>query len=71
MSIHRFKNDPSQLTVRWSCNCATCGKKLAKGAQAYYWPSSKKMYCLPCGESDFRQFEASAQDEEIYNSTYY
>ena len=66
----RYNNDPSELLVKWSCNCATCGTKLPKGARAYYWPSSKKMYCLTCGEPDFRHFLEEVADEEMLTFRY-
>ncbi len=66
----RFNNDPSELLVKWACNCATCGAKLQKGARAYYWPSDKKMYCLTCGEPDFRRFLEEVADEEMLTFRY-
>jgi hypothetical protein len=66
----QFNNDPRQLQVKWACNCSTCGAKLPKGVNAYYWPSSRKMYCLSCGDADFRQFLSSVEDEENYNHSY-
>jgi len=66
----RYKNDPYPLKVKFNCNCATCGCKLPKGTNAYYWPSSRKVYCLSCGDKDYREFLSSAADEEWYQNQY-
>ena len=66
----RYKNDPYPLKVKFNSTCTTCGCKLSKGANAYYWPSSRKVYCLACGEEDYRRFLESAMDEESYNNQY-
>ena len=68
--MKRYANDPFQLRVKFTGTCATCGKKLPKGVNAYYWPSSRKLYCLACGENDYSQFLQSAADEEWYQSQY-
>lgn len=66
----RYKNDPYPLKVKFNSTCATCGCMLPKGANVYYWPSSRKVYCLACGEEDYRSFRESAVDEELYNNQY-
>ena len=66
----RYNNDPSELLVKWPCRCAECETNLPKGARAYYWPSSKKMYCLKCGEPDFRRFLETVADEEMLTSSW-
>lgn len=65
-----YKNDPRMIQVRFNSTCGTCGCKLPKNSNAYYWPSSKKCYCPKCGEADYRQFQASAQDEDSYNHNF-
>lgn len=66
----RYKNDPYPLKVKFNSTCATCGCKLPKGVNAYYWPSSRKVYCLACGEKDYCSFLESAVDEELFNNQY-
>jgi len=66
----RFKNDPFLLKTRFESKCSSCNCSLPKGTKAYYWPSSRKVYCLSCGDADYRAFLQSAQDEEFYNSQY-
>lgn len=68
--MSRYKNDPYPLTVKYAGECATCGCRLPRGVNAYYWPSSRKVYCLSCGEVDYRSFLESAQDEDLYNMQY-
>jgi len=63
----RYNNDQSELVVKWQYNCSTCGVKLPKDVNAYYLPNSKKMYCLSCGDEDFRQFHSTVADEDKYN----
>jgi hypothetical protein len=65
-----YKNDPRKISVRYFCRCAICMTPLNKGAQAFYYPATKAMYCLPCGEKDYNDFISSAIDEEFYQSQY-
>jgi len=64
--MKKYFNDPRSLTVRYSCKCAECGSTLKKGTSAYYWPSDGKLYCLSCGESEYRQFLSAATDEDVH-----
>ncbi len=34
-----------------------------------YWPSSRKVFCLSCGDADYRTFLESASDEEFYQQS--
>ena len=68
--MKRYKNDPYPVTVRFNSRCSTCGCELRKGVSAYYWPSSRKVYCPSCGEQYYRRFLESAQDEEFLNSQF-
>lgn len=67
MIMIHYKNDPRPITVRFSCNCKQCGKKLAKGSEAFYWPASREVLCPTCGEPEYRQFQSAAADEDFYN----
>ena len=63
-----YKNDPLVITARFG-KCANCFKNV-QGSQVYYFPATRSVYCLDCGESDYHYFLASKQDEELYNSQY-
>ncbi|HZL09367.1 MAG TPA: hypothetical protein VFC65_05170 [Prolixibacteraceae bacterium] len=64
-----YKNDPRQITAKFSSTCSKCGCILKKGTSIYYWPSDRKVFCLNCGEAPFKQFLSSAADEEVYAGT--
>jgi endogenous inhibitor of DNA gyrase (YacG/DUF329 family) len=68
--MKHFENDPRVIRTRFNSTCATCRTKIQKGAEAYYYPSSRQVFCLKCGEADYSQFLQSAQDEEFYQSQY-
>ena len=63
----RYANDPRQITAKFTSSCTTCNSTVKKGEQLYYWPSSRKVYCLKCGENDYRRFLSDAADEDVYN----
>ena len=65
--MKKYFNDPRPITVRYQGSCAECGKTLKRGSEAYYWPSDGKIYCIFCGESEYRQFLSAAADEAVYN----
>ena len=65
--MKKYFNDPRPITVRYPAACAECNAKLKKGSSAYYWPSDGKIYCISCGESEYRQFLSAAADEAVYN----
>ena len=67
--MKKYFNDPRPLTVRYNGKCVECGTTLKKGTPAYYWPSDGKLYCLSCGESEYRQFLSAAADEAVYLGT--
>jgi hypothetical protein len=55
------------LSTKFDSHCSNCNNKLPKGTNCYYWPRDKKVFCIPCGENDYRQFLSSAADEDVYN----
>ena len=65
--MKKYFNDPRPITIRYQANCAECNTTLKKGTSAYYFPPDGKLYCLSCGESEYRQFLSAAADEEVYN----
>jgi hypothetical protein len=66
--MKKYFNDPFPLTVRYTGKCADCGTTLKKGADAYNWPSDGKIYCISCGESEYRQFFSTAADQGVWPS---
>ena len=68
--MKHYSNDPRMIKAKFASNCSKCGTRITKGLDIYYWPSSREVFCLKCGESSFKDFFESAQDEEIYQSWY-
>lgn len=65
--MKKYKGDPKKITVRFNSSCCNCNANIKKGDTAYYWPNGKLIYCLVCGEPEFRQFVSMAADEDAYN----
>jgi hypothetical protein len=68
--MKHYKNDPRKITARFTSSCGTCNKRIAKGTEVYYFPASKMVFCLDCGEASYNAFLASAADEEWYAGQY-
>ena len=68
--MKHYKNDPRQLTVKFPGTCASCGARLPKGVNAYYYPTSKRLYCLACGEADFRLFLQSGLPQDAFEGSW-
>lgn len=49
-------NDPRPIRVKFDSTCASCHSTIPKGQWCYYWPASKKAYCLHCGEADYKLY---------------
>ena len=67
--MKNYKNDPRRITARFNSSCCNCEAEIRKGDTAYYWAHGKLMYCLVCGEPEFRQFVSIAADEEAYSGS--
>jgi hypothetical protein len=65
--MNQYRNDPRQITARFSSTCHTCGKKIEKGEQIIYWPLTKNAGHIKCDEADFRKSLESFEDEERYH----
>ncbi len=63
-----YKGDPRQITAKFG-SCKDCGQDV-KGKSVYYFPQSRAVYCLDCGDEDYRRFIAAAQDEAVSNNEY-
>lgn len=67
-----YSRDPRWLTARYPGTCRRCGRPIARGARAYYYPSDKSLYCDAdgCGGACERDFRSMAMDEELYGGAY-
>lgn len=66
--MKRYAGDPYWLQARRPCACASCGAPIEPGARAFYYPSTKGLYCTgpeQCGETAARDFAAMAADEAM------
>lgn len=68
--MKHYSNDPRRIATHFSSSCRTCGKILSKGTEAYYFPATKQVFCLSCGEASYQQFLESAFDEAQFQSQY-
>lgn len=68
MSKH-YSKDPYKLNLKYGSNCAKCNVYVFKGQPAYYWPSTRSVFCPACGEPEYRQFRSAAADEDVYNGS--
>jgi RNase P subunit RPR2 len=64
-----MKGDPYMLKLRYSGTCKKCKTALGRGVNAYYWPSTREVFCLSCGHKDYQQFLSDAADEDVYNGS--
>ncbi len=67
--MKRYKGDPRRITARFNSSCVNCDAEIRKSESAYYWPQGRLIYCVVCGEPEFRQFESIAADEEAYHGS--
>jgi hypothetical protein len=65
-----YQGDPRVIKTRFASVCKKCYTSIPKGINVYYWPLDKAIYHLECGEADYRDFLAHAQDEEFYMQQY-
>ena len=64
--MSRYRGDPRWITARFSSVCG-CGKRINKGEDILYWPSSRTAQCKTCGEPEWQDFLSAAADEDVYN----
>lgn len=64
-----YSGDPRWITVKYASKCKKCGADLKKGADAFYYPRCKSLYCAAesCGGHCSADFESAAADEDTYN----
>jgi hypothetical protein len=63
----RYRGDPRWITVKYAGTCRRCGEPIPKGADAFYYPKGRALYCDSdtCGRAESRSFEAAAADEDF------
>ena len=66
-SNQRFAGDPKMTTAKFDSYCHGCGHRIETGQTIFFWPRGRNVYCLPCGEPEFRRFQSAAADEEVYH----
>jgi hypothetical protein len=61
----RFPRDPHWITLRHDGQCTGCGKPIAIGKRAFYYPIGKSLYGEACGCGEHQQavFDGEVQDE--------
>jgi hypothetical protein len=68
MSFTRYEGDPFWIRAKFNSKCKCCGGEIKKGDDILYYPKTKSVYCdgAKCGEREYTQFRAIAEDEEAY-----
>lgn len=62
----RYRDDPRWITARYASKCHGCETPLPKGARAYYFPRSRRIYGATCcdrAQTSSNDFAAAAFDE--------
>jgi hypothetical protein len=70
---YMFNKDPRMMYAKFNSHCGDCGTDIKKGDEFYFFPAhekKKRALCSKCGEQGYRDFLASVQDEESYQSLY-
>lgn len=62
-----YSNDPKWLNAKFDGKCSECGEKIKAGEKIFYYPATKTVLKGECAERASADFNALAQDEEIYN----
>lgn len=67
-----YSSDPRWIKARFASTCEhrNCGANIPKGADAFYFPASKSIYCHECGEEESAEFEAARWDEDNLNAVF-
>ena len=68
MAFKSYRSDPRWIRAKYPAVCASCKGDIHRGENAYYYPSSRSLYCAKddCGGQLHRDFEATAFDEAVY-----
>ena len=68
MAYKSYRQDPRWIRIRYPAVCASCKGDIHRGDNAYYYPTSRSLYCAgdTCGGQRHRDFEARSFDEAAY-----
>lgn len=68
MAYKSYSRDPRWIRTKYPAKCASCKGDIRRGENAYYYPSTRSLYCSKdtCGGQCHRDFEAAAFDEAAY-----
>lgn len=58
-----MRNDPREMTAKFTSHCKKCGKVIERGTPIIYWPIGKIAQHEECGREDYRQFLDQVADE--------
>ena len=66
--MRAYPRDPYWLTAKFTSSCANCSASIRKGARAFYYPSSRTIYCDSddCGQHASRDFASAMFDETAF-----
>jgi hypothetical protein len=68
----RITRDPHWLNLFYPGTCRRCGATIPVHGRAWYYPSTKAVYCEKdeCGGQESRDFSAAVADERAYSAGY-
>jgi len=58
------------IKIHLFSNCARCNRPLYRGAEAFYFPATLKVFCVNCGECSFNDFLLAASKEDYQSPVY-
>jgi hypothetical protein len=63
----RQSGDPRWIVARFASTCPGCHAPIRKGAEIFYYPSSKHALCKAegCGGKASRDFQAAKSDDDF------
>ena len=68
MAFKSYRSDPRWIRVKYAAFCVSCKGDIHRGDSAYYYPTSRSLYCGgdSCGGERHRDFKALSFDEDVY-----
>lgn len=58
-----MRGDPRWIFARYPAKCAGCGRRIGKGASAWWYPRGGRVECDGCGQVSSARFQAEVDDE--------
>jgi hypothetical protein len=65
-----YSGDPRWIKAKFDGICNKCKAIIPKGAEAYYYPNGKYIYCEKCGTDCEADFQNCVEVEQFYSSSY-